>query len=148
VARWVWLAVAVLVLAALAVPQLLPPSYEDYQSTALKSAQDALAQVRTVREAVQADLDGKVLSPYLSSVLDDARKELGKAADDLANQEVPDDRSAALQAQVTPLLSDAVREVNEAGVAADSGEEDAERMAVDDLGALGDKLESFVDGQR
>jgi hypothetical protein len=145
--RVTWSVLGVLALAAVAVPQLLPTTFDDYRSTAVRSAQDALGQVRTVRVAVQADLDGKALGPFLSAVLDRARTTLGTAQDDLAAQEVPDDRAAALQAQIVPLLADAAREVNEAGVAADAGEA-AERAAVTELGAVGDRLESFVDGQR
>jgi hypothetical protein len=139
-------AIAVVVV-AIAVPVVLPTTFDDYRSVAERSAQDAMAQVRTVRLAVQADLDGRTLDPYVSAVLWQARDKLSTAQSDLATEETPDDRSVAVQNEIAPLLADSVRAVNEAGVAADAGD-DAMRASVRRLDELGDRLEAFVERYR
>ncbi|MFL6120045.1 hypothetical protein [Actinophytocola sp.] len=143
----VWLVGVTLVLVAFAVPVVLPTSFDDYRVVAVRAAQDALGQVRTVGLVVEADLEGRVLAPYVTQVLWQARDTVGTAQSDLAGEEVPDERAGALQRQIVPLLAESVRRVNEAGLAVDRDER-AMRGAVRALRDLGERLRAFVDGHR
>jgi flagellar motor protein MotB len=146
-ARVGWLVALAVLVVAIVVPAVLPTTFDDYRSVAERSAQQALAQVRSVREAVRADLDGDTLDPYVSALLWQARDRLSTAQSDLASEEVPDEQAAQLHREVVPLLADAVREVNAAGAAVDTGD-DAMRASERALGELGDRLEAFVERHR
>ena len=138
--------VAVAAVAA-ALPAVLPTSADDYRSVAVRSAEQALAQVRTVGVAMRAELDGRLLDPYLSALLWQSRDTLSTAQQELASEEVPDEPSARLHDEVVALVADAVRDVGAAGAAVDSGD-DAIRRVTADLDGLGDRLAQFVERNR
>ena len=141
-------AVAVVVLAAIAVPVLLPSDTDDYRNSAVKAAQDTMSEVRTVRLALAADLAGKTYDTYLSTVLWKAHDQLSSTASDLASQEVPDQTAAGVQTRLSDLVGKAIDAVGAADVATGLSDEDARHAAtektVQRLDDVGNQLEDFT----
>jgi hypothetical protein len=148
--RWLLVALAAVVLAGwlgLVVSTTGGPNPTDYRTKVMQAAQGGLSAVRTARLAGEANLAGRVFGPYLSTVLDDAQRDLGDAGRRLGEQSPPGPGSARLRDQLAPLLDTAARRTGDLALAADRGDAGAERAALDALGAVGDKLDDFVTGQ-
>jgi hypothetical protein len=139
--------VIALVLAAVFVPSIVPTSADDYRDVALTAAEQALSQVRTTELMVGADADGKVLVPYRSTVLWQARDTLATAVDDFTAEEIPDAASSAVHDECAPLLSEAGTEVAAVTAAADAGPE-AERAVAARLHKTGELLAGFLERHR
>jgi hypothetical protein len=137
-------AVPAVALAAVATFVVWPTTSGSYAGTALAVAEQALAQVRTVRLMVDADAGGQILPPYRSTLLWQARESLATAQDDLATQDVPDAGSAALHDELQALLSDAGAEIAAAG----TGEGAGSRALAARLGVTGDRLARFLERHR
>ncbi|MFJ7216575.1 hypothetical protein [Amycolatopsis sp. NPDC098790] len=139
--------VAALALAAVVVPSVLPTSADDYRNVALTAAEQALSQVRTTELMVTADIDGKVLAPYRSTVLWQARDALATAADDFTAEEIPDTASISLHDECAPLLTEAGADIAAVTAAADAGP-DAERVVSARLHKTGELLAGFLERHR
>ncbi|WP_410631573.1 hypothetical protein [Amycolatopsis sp. cmx-4-83] len=139
--------VAALALAAVVVPSVLPTSSDDYRNTALTTVEQSLSQVRTTELVVTADIDGKVLAPYRSAVLWQARDALATAADDFTAKEIPDSASVSLHDECAPLLTEAGAEIAAVTAAADTGQ-DAERAVAAKLHKTGELLAGFLERHR
>ncbi|WP_146060362.1 hypothetical protein [Amycolatopsis sp. CA-128772] len=140
-------AVAALVATAVVVPSVLPTSAEDYRSAALTAAEQSLSQVRTTELMVTADIDGKVLPPYRSSVLWQARDALATAADDFTAEQIPDTASISLHDECAPLLTEASAEIAAVTAAADVSPDDERAMATR-LHKTGELLAGFLERHR
>jgi hypothetical protein len=148
--RWLLVALAVVVAGwlGLAFTTTGGPNPTDYRTTVLQAAEGALSAVRTARLAGQADLAGRTFDPYLSTVLDDALSDLADAQRRLAEQSPPGPAAARLRDALAPLLRSASQRTGDLAAAVDHGDEPAQRAALDGLGAVGDQLDGFVNGQR
>jgi hypothetical protein len=123
------------------------PNPTDYRTTVMQAAQGGLSAIRTVRLAGQADLAGRVLRPYLSTVLDDALRDLGDAQRRLADEPPPGPGAVELRDRLTPLLQSAGQAAGDLADAVDRSDVEAERGALDALGTVGEQLDDFVTGQ-
>jgi hypothetical protein len=132
------------VLVGLGVLSQLPTDYTGFREAAVKAAQGSLAGVRSLRLAAEASRHGNMLPPVLSTVVDDSRTAATTAVQQFGLEDVPDERSAALRDELSPLLADAVRTIADAARAIDDGDDAQLRDAVDRLGGTGDKLDDFV----
>jgi hypothetical protein len=123
-----------------------PPDAHEYRKTAVEQAQATLGAVRTVAVAGAAARDGRLVPPYLATVIDDATGSVASAQRQLDAQPPPDAGTVALRDQLAPLLLDAARQI--AGLdRALSGEGDV-AASLDGLGRLGDRLADFVERYR
>src|SRR5690349_18498868 len=142
--RWVAAGVVlVLVWAALAYCAG-PPSGHGYRRTAVQVAQAALDAVRTAALAGDADLDGKLLDPYQSVVLDDALGAVAGAQSQLAAESPPDADTRRMRDQLVPLLTDATRQLVDLVLTLAGGDQASARARTGDLHHLGDQLDDFV----
>lgn len=144
--RWV-IAGVVAAYAAVAVLASWPADADDYRGVAVRSANDALSQVRTVRLVLQSEVDGAVLSPYASTVVGQAREDLATAVTDFAGEEVPDRTVADVAARLGGLLDEALRAVGAAEAALDA-DGDGAAGAVRALSDVGDRLAAFSEENR
>jgi hypothetical protein len=123
-----------------------PPDGPEYRKTAVEQAQAALGAVRTVAVAGAAARDGRLVPPYLATVVDDAAGSVASAQRQLDAQPPPDAGTSAMRDQLAPLLLDAARQI--AGLDhALSGEGDV-AASLAGLGRLGDRLDDFVERYR
>jgi type II secretory pathway pseudopilin PulG len=136
--------VIVAVLVGLGVLSQRPADYTSYHKAALSSAEEALSAVRSLRLAVDASQQGRTLPTVLKNVIDDSRTAATTAVQQLGDQEVPDERSARLRDEVSPLLAETVSEISETARAIDSDDTALLHRSSDRLGAIGDKLDDFV----
>ncbi len=136
--------VAVAVIVVLVYVSSTPPSYRGYEQSAAQAADDALSAVLSARLVSRARLDGKILGPYLTVTLDEAHTAAAKAQTTVAETDSPSEATDKLRAEVTPLLDDAVRAVGDARYASERDDTAALGAAAENLGKLGDELDSFV----
>ena len=144
VGRWI----AVAVVAVLAWVGLAycagPADAHEYRRTAVQAAQAGLNAVRTAALTAVADRNGKLVDPYVSVVLDDAEGAVASAQSQLAAQPPPDSATRGLRDELSPLLTDAARQLGDLDLLLSSGDRDAVQGAVDALRRLGDRLDDFV----
>jgi hypothetical protein len=131
-------------LVAIGVLSLLPSSYPSYRETAVSAAQESLSAARTLIVATQAAQQGRLLSPVLTTVVEDARGAASTAEQQISAEDVPDERSATLRDELTPLLADTVRYVGDVARAVDAGDDVLLRTALDQLAATADDLADFT----
>jgi hypothetical protein len=141
-----WLVTLVVAVAVLVVLPLLATA-SDYKAVAVQSASDAMSEARTVRLALEGELAGKTLDPYVDTVFWQAHDTLSTAVKDLAKEEVPDQAAAEIQARVSPLLAKTVQAVGTAELAVDS-DDGAIRAAIHDLEDVAERLQSFLESSR
>jgi len=109
-------------------------------ATAVQSARAGLSAVRTAAVAGQAERDGRVFVPYLSTVLDDGLSTVAGAQQRLLGEAPPDDATRVVRDQLVPLLAEAAQRIGDL-----SGAGDAELpRLVDELRLVGDRLADFV----
>jgi len=137
--------VIVAVLVGLGVLSQRPADYTSYHKEALSSAEGALSAVRSLRLAVDASQHGRILPPVLKNMIDDSRTAATTAVQQLGDQDVPDERSARLRDEVSPLLAEAVSEISEAARAIDSDDEDLLNKTLDRMAETADDLDDFID---
>jgi hypothetical protein len=125
-----------------------PADYHQYHKTALESAGAALSATRTAAVAGTAALDGKVLDPYLSVVLDNATGSIASAYKQLTVEAAPGAAGRKLREEILPLLVTAGGRAADLSDAADHDDRARIRGAVDALNDTGDKLEDFVERHR
>jgi hypothetical protein len=125
-----------------------PTDYHDYRVAAVQSAQSAYNSVATVAVTGAAKLDGRVFAPYLSTVLDDARKALAGAAKQFAKQAPPTVATVAMRDQLGPLLLTASSTVGDVERAAADRDDRALRQALRSLDAVGRDLSKFIEDHR
>jgi hypothetical protein len=123
-----------------------PPDAHEYRETAVQQAQAALGAVRTVAVAGAAAHDGRLLPPYLSTVIDNAAGSVASAQRQLDAQPPPDAGSSALRDQLAPLLLDAARQIAGLDLALSGSGDVAARL--DALARLGDRLADFAERYR
>src|SRR5207237_10278604 len=122
----------------------LPSDYASYREAAVSAAQGSLSGVRSLLLAAQASEHGNMLPPVLSIVVDDSRTAATTAVQQFGLEDVPDERSAALRDELSPLLAAAIRDIADAARAIDDGDDAELHAALDRLRATGDKLDDFV----
>jgi hypothetical protein len=144
--RTVWGVVGgcVLVLSGVGVLAMWPTDRAGYQDTAVHAAEGTLSAVRTLALVGQAELDGKVVDPYVRVVSDRIREAVATPTHDLAAEEVPDAESRALRDELLPLLSTAVAGVGDAAQALERHDRGQIAASVATLQRLGDRLEQFI----
>jgi hypothetical protein len=125
-----------------------PIDHHDYRVAAVQSAQSAYNSVATVAVTGAAKLDGRVFAPYLSTVLDDARKALAGAAKQFADQAPPTVATAAMRDQLGPLLLTASSTVGEVQRAAADRDDRALRQALRSLDPVARELSKFIEDHR
>src|SRR6266542_426053 len=86
-----------------------PPDSEDYHRTVVQVADSAHNATRTGWLTGRQELAGQVFDTFASAAFDDATKALAGASKQFAEQGPPDERSAALRDELSPLVEDAVR---------------------------------------
>ncbi len=122
-----------------------PPDSEDYHRTVVQVADSAHNATRTGWLTGRQKLAGQVFDTFASAAFDDATKALAGASKQFAEQGPPDERSAALRDELSPLVEDAVRWL---GSAAQAQDDEALRTAVEALGALADRVEAFIEANQ
>jgi hypothetical protein len=138
-------AVILLVLVGLGYCDVQPPDYHQYRKTANQAAQAALGAVRTTALTVGALLEHRVTGPYTAVVVDAAVSSVASANQQVTQLAPPDQATTAMRAQLTPLLGDAARELGDVSTALDEGAPDRIRAAARGLGALGDRLDGYLE---
>ncbi|MFI5890086.1 hypothetical protein ACIA5D_08185 [Actinoplanes sp. NPDC051513] len=135
-------AVAVVLLwAGFAYDMSRPADGKQYRRTMLQVAEAAYDATQTGRLVGEQELAGNVTAAYAITAYDDATKALAGAQQKFAGEGPPDDRSAALRDQLSPLLSDAVLTLGDTAQARDDR---ALRDGVRKLDVLAGKLDDFV----
>jgi hypothetical protein len=137
--------VFVLCLGWLAFASTQPPEYHDYRKTANEAAQAAHDAVRTTALTVQALLEHQVTSAYVSVVVDQATTAVAGAAQQLAAIAPPDDATAAMRAELSPLLAEATRQIGDVSTALSADQPDAIQNAAKGLGTLGDRFDKYLE---
>ncbi|WP_433362607.1 hypothetical protein ACQPZX_30625 [Actinoplanes sp. CA-142083] len=118
-----------------------PADAKQYQRTMLQVAEAAHDATQTGRLVGEQELAGNVTGAYAITAFGDATKALAGAQQKFAGEGPPDDRSAALRDQLSPLLSEAVLTL---GDTAQAGDDKALRDGVRRLDVLAGKLSAFV----
>jgi hypothetical protein len=119
-----------------------PTDYHEYHKTAVESAQAALSAARTAAVAGRAAVDGRLLDPYLSTVLDNAIGSIASAQQQLAAADPPGAAGRRLRDELVPLLVTAGDRTGDLSRARSAG---ARTAAVEGLLQTGDRLADFVD---
>ena len=138
-------AVILLVLAGLGYCSVQPPDYHQYRKTANQAAEAAYGAVRTTALVVDALLKHRVTGPYAAVVVDDAMSSVSSATQQVTQLAPPDRPTTAMRAELTPLLTDAARELGDVSNALDDGHPDRIRTAAQGLGALGDRIDGYLE---
>ncbi|TML22645.1 MAG: hypothetical protein E6G35_15240 [Actinobacteria bacterium] len=142
--RWI-LAAGVAVVVWLGVAyRAAPPDAHDYRRDAVSAAQAALAAVRSVALAGQAQQDGKLFDPYLSTVIDDEAGAVASAQQQVLGQPPPDG-TRTVRDQLLPLLVQAGREIADLDAALSHGDHAGVGQHLNALHDLGDRLDDFVE---
>jgi len=143
--RWI-LAAGVAVVVWLGVAYCAaPPDAHEYRRGAVNAAQAALSAVRTVALAGRAQEDGRLLAPYLSTVIDDEAGAVASAQQQVLGQPPPDDGTRAARDQLLPLLVQAGREIADLDAALSRGDHAGVRRHLAALDDLGDRLDDFAE---
>jgi hypothetical protein len=133
----------------LAVCASRPSTYTDFRTTAGQAAQATLSAVRTAAVSGRAALAGRMLDPYLATVLRNATDAVAGAQQKLATQEPPATRgrgaAEALRNDLAPLLVRAGQGIGDLAAARSAGDRAGQRAAVDELDRLGEQLADFVE---
>lgn len=143
--RVVAAAVVLLALLGLGYCAVQPPDYHQYRKTANQAADAAYGAVRTTALTVGALLEHQVTGPYTAVVVDDALSSVASATQQLTQLAPPDKPTTAMRAELTPMLADAARELGDVSTALDQGDPDRIRTAAQGLGALGDRLDHYLE---
>ncbi|SBT65794.1 hypothetical protein GA0070622_2806 [Micromonospora sediminicola] len=125
-----------------------PTDFHDYRRVAVQAAQSTLHAVATTRMVGSAASQDRLWSPYVSSVLDDARDAFAGAAKKMAGETPPDERTTAMRDELTPLMSTADERMTEAEEAIDAEDATALRRAVDALAPVAEALSIFIEEHR
>jgi acyl-CoA reductase-like NAD-dependent aldehyde dehydrogenase len=139
------LAAVVLLLGGFAYTQSRPPTPSDYHRTLVQVAESAHDAVRTGWLTGREQLSGRVFGTFVMAAFDDAGGAIAGAGKKFAAAVPPDGRSARLRDRLNPLLQEAVRDL---GDAARADNDDVLRAAVDALGRLADRLDTFIEDLR
>jgi hypothetical protein len=121
-----------------------PPDFHQYRTTANQAAEAAHDAVRTTALTIGALLEHRVTGPYASVVVDDAVTSVTGATQQLAQLPPPDAATAAMRAELTPLLGDAARELGDVSHALADGAPDKIRSSAANLQSLGDRLDQYL----
>jgi hypothetical protein len=138
-------AVIVLALVGLGYCDVQPPDYHQYRKTANQAADAAYGAVRTTALTVGALLQHRVTGPYASVVVDGALSSVASATQQVTQLAPPDRATTAMRSELTPLLADAARELGDVSTALDDGQPERIRSAARGLGALGDRLDGYLE---
>ena len=121
-----------------------PTDHHDYRKAAVQAAQSAYGAMETVRLTSEAKLDGRLLSPYVTTMMDDARKALAGAAKKFASQAPPDDVTITMRDRLAPLLVAAGARLGDAQNAVEDHDDPALRGLLDPLGQVARELSDFL----
>jgi len=97
----------VVVYTVIAVLAQWPTTPELFRSGVHQAAQTGVSQLGTVIIVMDEDADGRVLAPYVASVLAGARQSLGSATESVLSADVPDASAAELRDRAAALLQQA-----------------------------------------
>jgi hypothetical protein len=136
--------VVVLVLVWFGFSSTQPPDFHQYRTTANQAAEAAHDAVRTTALTVGALLEHRVTGPYAAVVVDEAVTSVTGATQQLAQLPPPDADTAAMRAELTPLLGDTARELGDVSHALEDGATDKIRSSAANLQSLGDRLDQYL----
>jgi hypothetical protein len=122
-----------------------PTDHHDYRKAAVQAAQSAYNAVGTVRLTGEAELDGRLFPPYVTTMLDDARQALAGAAKEFTAEAPPDDATTRMRDQLAPLLTAANARIGDAQSATEDNDDQALREALDELAQLAEQLSDFLE---
>ncbi len=122
-----------------------PPDPREYRRAAVEQAQAALGAVRTVALAGAAARDGRLVPPYLSTVIDDAAGSVASTQRQLDAHAPPDAGTGAMRDQLAPLLLDASGQIAALDRALSGGASADGTAGLDGLAHTGDRLAAFVE---
>jgi hypothetical protein len=121
-----------------------PTDHHDYRKAAVQAAESAYSAVATTRLAGEAELDGRLLPPYLTTILDDARQSLAGAAKQFTAVSPPDGRTTEMRDRLGPLLVTANAQLGEVESAVEEGDRPALRAALRAAAQLAEQLSDFL----
>jgi hypothetical protein len=142
---WLILAALVLFWAGFAYDATRPPDPKSYHRTVVQVAEATYNGVRTGWLTGREELAGHLFSTYSDAAFGDATKAVSGAAKQFAGEAPPDQASARLRDQLSPMVLEAMRQL---GDAAQAENDAALRKAVDGLDALAEQLDAFVEANR
>jgi hypothetical protein len=122
-----------------------PTDHHDYRKAAVQAAQSAYDAVGTARLTGEAEMEGRLFPPYVTTMLDDARKALAGAAKQFTAKAPPDETTTTMRDRLAPLLSAANALLGEAQSATEDDDDQALRKALDSLEPLGEQLSDFIE---
>lgn len=121
-----------------------PPSESGFRQVLGSAAQDALSAAGTTALVARAELAGDLIAPYTATTLDENREAVATATQSVLAQAVPDESSAALRAELLPLLLAAADSITGVQAAIVDGDAEAIRAASATLPPTLDRLDEFV----
>lgn len=122
-----------------------PPDFHTYRVTAVQTAQSAHDGLIVTALTATAQLDGRALAPYVSTMLDDAGESVGEAAARFAALSPTDEQTVAIRDELKPLLDQTVTRLGDVRRAEANDDMRALRTAVAPLRPLAERLTEFLD---
>ncbi len=122
-----------------------PTDHHDYRKAAVQAAESAYNAVATVRLTGEAELAGRVIPPYVTTMVDDARRALAGAAKQFTGEAPPDATTTQMRDRLGPLLVAANAVLGEAESALQDNDDQALRSAIDALDQLSGRLSDFLE---
>jgi hypothetical protein len=116
---------------------------EDFQRKAEHTLSSAVSAVRTVEVAVDAADDGKLTSPFVSVVVNDADKDLNAVVAGFLSRQPPDQGADAQRKQVADLLTQAQEAVDAVRIAARRGQVRGLKDVAPQLPKIADAMETM-----
>jgi hypothetical protein len=113
-----------------------PPDRHDYRVAAVEAAQSAHDALRTAYLAGTTLRQGRATTLYVAVLLDSGTKRTAVLIAKLAELPPPDADMRALRDELAPMLTETMQRL---------GDTAADPTEVEDLPALGDRLEAFLD---
>jgi hypothetical protein len=141
----VLLTLAVLAGGWLAYDTTRPPDFHPYRVTAVEAARAAHDGLLVAGLTAGAFLEGRALSPYVSTVLDDAGESVADASARFAELAPTDERTVAIRDELTPLLAEAIVRLGDVRRADANGDAGALREAIRPLTPLAERFAGFLD---
>ncbi len=121
-----------------------PGNTSSYEAKAVRTAVDARSQVQTVRLTVQAYDAGRMLSPYLTTVLSSAEDSFSSIENTFGSIQPPDSTKAdQIRDDLGQILSDGSDAMSQARIAGRRGDRDQLADAAKTLDGVADRLEHF-----
>jgi hypothetical protein len=138
-------ALMLLALATLLVTACAGPTVSDHamRSQASRSAESAVSEVETIRQAIEAQLDGNAWWRYTDVVVTSSESALSSIESTLSSRQPPTPESAQARQQVVAALGDAADLATSVRIAVRDHDTSKLQASLADLGKVSDQLSAL-----